>query len=60
MFVRDVQLHIIMPTAYVQISSGALHYGYGDTELSVKYRFINPEKDDWRPAARYFVRQRKL
>ena len=50
----DVQLHIIMPMAYDQISSGAIHYGYGDTELGVKYRFINPGKDDWWPQVGLF------
>ena len=50
----DVQLHIIMPIAYDQISGGNVHYGYGDTELGVKYRFINPGKDDWWPQVGVF------
>ena len=50
----DVQLHIIMPMAYGQISGEALYYGYGDTELGVKHRFINPGKDDWWPQVGVF------
>jgi hypothetical protein len=50
----DVQLHIIMPVAYDHVSGGALHYGYSDTELGVKYRFINPGDDDWWPQVGVF------
>jgi hypothetical protein len=39
--VPDVQLHIIMPLAYNAPASGGSHYGYGDTELGVKYRFVS-------------------
>ena len=35
--------------AYDQLSGGPLNYGYGDTELGAKYRFINPGEDDWWP-----------
>ncbi|MDB6137245.1 MAG: hypothetical protein JWO94_317 [Verrucomicrobiaceae bacterium] len=37
----DVQLHVIAPIAYDRPSHGASHYGYGDTELGFKYRFIH-------------------
>ena len=50
----DVQLHVIIPLNYDKIGSGTLHYGYGDTELGVKYRFINPGKDDWWPQVGIF------
>jgi hypothetical protein len=37
----DLQLHVIAPLAFsTQSENGALHYGYADTELGVKYRFI--------------------
>lgn len=39
--VPDVQLHLIMPLAYSAPSDGGHHYGYADTELGVKYRFIS-------------------
>jgi hypothetical protein len=38
--VPDVQLHIIAPLAYDAPPVGGAHYGYGDTELGVKYRFV--------------------
>jgi hypothetical protein len=36
----NVMLHLITPLAYDAPSGGSTHYGYGDTELGVKYRFI--------------------
>ncbi len=36
----DVQLHIVAPMGYVH-NSGGTHYGYSNTELGVKYRFVN-------------------
>ncbi len=36
----DMHLHIIAPFAYVLPAEGTGRYGYGDTELGVKYRFI--------------------
>ncbi len=38
--VPDVQLHLIAPLAYDVPPAGSAHYGYGDTELGVKFRFI--------------------
>jgi hypothetical protein len=38
--VTNVQLHLIAPLAYNAPSDGGTHYGYGDTELGVKFRFI--------------------
>jgi hypothetical protein len=37
----DLQLHIVMPIAFSKPRNGALHAGYGDTELGVKYRFVH-------------------
>jgi hypothetical protein len=37
--IPDVQLHLIAPLEYVH-SAGGTHYGYSDTELGVKYRFV--------------------
>ncbi len=45
----DVQLQVITSMAYDQTNGNNFHYGYGDTQLSVKYRFIDPGKDDWWP-----------
>ncbi len=38
--VSNVMLHLITPMVYDAPSDGDTHYGYGDTELGVKYRFI--------------------
>jgi hypothetical protein len=38
--VPEVQLHLIAPLAYDVPPDGSSHYGYGDTELGVKYRFV--------------------
>jgi hypothetical protein len=38
--VPNVQLHLIAPVAYNASFDGSTHYGYGDTELGVKFRFI--------------------
>jgi len=43
--VTNVQLHLIAPFAYSAPDGGRAHYGYGDTELGVKFRFI-AETDD--------------
>ena len=42
--VPNVQLHLIAPLAYDAPSVGSAHYGYGDTELGVKFRFIQETK----------------
>jgi hypothetical protein len=36
----DVQLHIVAPLAYDRQPGGSAQWGYGDTELGVKYRFF--------------------
>ena len=35
----DVQFHLLAPLGYVHTLDGT-HYGYSDTELGVKYRFV--------------------
>jgi hypothetical protein len=39
--VPDVQLHLIAPLAYDVPPEGSSHYGPGDIEIGVKYRFIH-------------------
>ena len=41
----DLQLHVIAPYAYVKPADGASHFGYGDTELGFKYRFLHTGKE---------------
>jgi hypothetical protein len=36
----NLQLHVIAPAAFDRPVGGATAYGYGDTELGMKYRFI--------------------
>jgi hypothetical protein len=43
----NLQLHLIAPLAYVRPNDGSSHYGFGDFELGVKYRFI--QEADWWP-----------
>lgn len=38
--ITNVQLHLIAPLAYTAPSGDSTHYGYGDTELGVKFRFV--------------------
>jgi len=39
--VPDVQLHLIVPLAFSHNNRGPTLYGFGDTEVGVKYRFIH-------------------
>jgi outer membrane putative beta-barrel porin/alpha-amylase len=41
----NLQLHIIAPMAFNQASGQNAQYGYGDTELGVKYRFVQEGKN---------------
>jgi hypothetical protein len=43
--VKNVQLHLIAPLALSAPTGGPYSVGYGDTELGVKYRFVE-EADD--------------
>jgi hypothetical protein len=45
--VTNVQLHLIAPLAYSAPDGGTTHYGYGDTEVGVKFRFVR--EGDWVP-----------
>lgn len=36
----NVHLHIVMPLAFSKPKDGKLQTGYGDTELGIKYRFV--------------------
>lgn len=38
--ITNVQLHLIAPLSYTAPAGGSSQYGYGDTELGLKYRFI--------------------
>lgn len=37
---HNLQLHTILPMSFVRSPDGTMTYGYGDTELGAKYRFV--------------------
>jgi hypothetical protein len=43
----NVQLHLIAPLVFYAPSEGSDSYGYGDTELGIKFRFV--QEGDWIP-----------
>ncbi len=43
----DVQVHVIAPMEYVKAAGEHSHYGYGDTELGIKYRFFEKQDIDF-------------
>jgi hypothetical protein len=50
--VPNVQLHVIAPMAYNRPVFGSMQYGYGTTELGVKWRFV--QENDHRPMVGIF------
>jgi hypothetical protein len=38
--IRNVQVHLLLPLNYTLMQHQNMHYGYGYTELGMKYRFI--------------------
>lgn len=47
----ELQLHVIAPLA-IDEQGGNLHYGYGDTEIGAKYRFV--KESGWIPQVATF------
>ena len=45
----NLQLHLVAPLAYEHAEGSNTKFGYGDTELGAKYRFIQEDEDGWRP-----------
>jgi hypothetical protein len=52
--VPNGQLTIGAPVAFDSPSGGSTQFGYGDTQLSFKYRFIQEDKDGFRPQVAVF------
>jgi subtilisin family serine protease len=48
------QLHIVAPLAFDSPAGGAKQFGYGDTELGFKYRFIQEDEKGVRPQVGVF------
>jgi hypothetical protein len=47
--VPDVQLHFTVADDFDKLGHSATRFGYGDTELGVKYRFIEEDEEGWQP-----------
>lgn len=50
----DTQLSIIAPMAFDRAAGGPFNWGYGDTEVGVKYRLIEQDPNGWRPSLAVF------
>jgi hypothetical protein len=48
------QLHFVAPLAFDSPSGSPTQFGYGDTELGFKYRFIQEDEKGWRPQVGVF------
>lgn len=48
----DVQIHLVLPLVYVKPAGASSQYGYGDTELGIKYRFLS--ETNYRPQVAIF------
>ena len=48
----NTQLHLIAPLAFTASGSGKLNYGYGDTEIGIKFRFV--DENSWLPQVGIF------
>jgi len=44
------ELHAVVPLAFDSSRDTGTHFGPGDIELGVKYRFIDADENGWRPA----------
>jgi hypothetical protein len=51
---ENVQLHFLVPLAFNHTSGDRTQWGIGDTELGIKYRFLDAKEDDWLPSAAVF------
>jgi hypothetical protein len=52
--IPDGQLHIVAPLAFNSSGGSPTQFGYGDTELGFKYRFIQEDEKGWRPQVGIF------
>jgi hypothetical protein len=46
---EDLQLHLGLQNAFDEQAGRPMRDGYGDTELGVKYRFIEEDEEGWQP-----------
>ena len=50
----DLQLHLVAPLAFDRPEGSGTKFGYGDTELGAKFRFVQEDEAGWRPQAGVF------
>jgi hypothetical protein len=50
----DLYLHFYQPYAFDRLTGGKTHSGPGDTEIGVRYRFIEPDDNGWRPGVVFY------
>ncbi|MGB8274481.1 MAG: transporter [Alphaproteobacteria bacterium] len=49
-----VQLHLLVSASVVHQTGDGTRFGYGDTEVGVKYRFLDEDEEGWRPSVALF------
>jgi hypothetical protein len=49
-----LQLHAMAPYAYDRVAGGQTHFGIGDVETGVRYRFIDDDPNGWQPAVAFY------
>jgi hypothetical protein len=52
--VPDVQFTVNIFGAFAKTSGGRMTYGYGDTEVALKLRFIEEDEEGWRPMVAFY------
>jgi hypothetical protein len=45
-----LQFHALVPIVYDKLRGGAAHFGVGDIEVGLRYRFVDDDPQGWRPA----------
>lgn len=50
----EMQFSLATPFAFDKTAGMDAHFGYGDTEISVKYRLIKEDENAWRPQVSIF------
>jgi hypothetical protein len=50
----DLYLHFYQPYAFDRVNGGKTNFGLGDTEIGVRYRFIEPDDNGWRPGVVFY------
>lgn len=45
-----LQLHLMVPLAFDRVSGGSTHFGAGDVETGIRYRFLDDDPKGWQPS----------